>query len=170
MASNHRTGFVDLDVDTLFGATEDVTHRSSRNLHTNYPERVKKYLAEALEQFNRRNILTSMNKLTKRTRRAGTCTPKMQTKYDNIDKEAREIMLKVESNFVKTFRFTTTWSVPLIRASKVTKFWNLRLPMENGRQVAPSVLESVRASTDIADFTSSKEHVVVERNLARINL
>ena len=58
----------------------------------NYPVRVKKYLAEVLEQFNWINILTSMNKLTKHARRAGTWTPRMQTKYRNIDKEEIEIV------------------------------------------------------------------------------
>ena len=69
MASDHRTGIVDLHVDTLFGDVEENTHRSSRNLHTSYPES-KKYLAEELEQFNQRNILTSMNKLKKYARHA----------------------------------------------------------------------------------------------------
>ena len=32
------------------------------------------------------------------------------------------------------------------------------------------ILESVRASAEIKDYTSTREYVMVERNLARINL
>ena len=79
-------------------------------------------------------------------------------------------MLKADSNCVKTFTFKTPWSVPLVRVSNVIKYWTLRLSMENGRKVAPSVLESVRASADIQGYTSTREHIMVERNLARITL
>ena len=85
-----------------------------------------------------------------------TWTTRRQTKYDSIDKEATEIMLISESNCVKTFRFITPWSVPLIKANRGFIYWNLRLSMENGRKVASSVLETARVTADIADFTSSK--------------
>ena len=98
MASNYRTGLVDLNVAQLLGDVGGNLHRSSRNLHTAYPERVTKYLAEVLDQFQQRNIFTSMTKLTKRARQAGTWTPRMQKKYDNIDKETTDIMLKAKSN------------------------------------------------------------------------
>ena len=166
IASNHRTGFVNLNVACLFGDVGDNTHRSSRKLYKAYPERVTKYLVEVLGKFQRRNIFTSMTKLTKRSRQAGTWTPRMQKKYDNIDKEATEIMLKAESNCVPTFTFTTPWSAPLIRSSNEIKYWTLRLSMENGRKVAPLVLESVRASAEIKDYTSTREHAIVERNPA----
>ena len=39
MASDHRIGFVDLNVAKRFGDIEDNTHHSSRKLNTTYPER-----------------------------------------------------------------------------------------------------------------------------------
>ena len=40
----------------------------------------------------------------------------------------------------------------------------------NGRKVSPTVLEKVRLEAGLKDFTTTKEHVIVERNLARTKL
>ena len=40
----------------------------------------------------------------------------------------------------------------------------------NGRKVSPDVLEKVRSEADLKDFTETKEHIIMERNLARIKL
>ena len=64
MASDHRTGFLDLDTETLFGTIEDSTHSSSRILHTKYPKRTKKYREEVLDQFKKNNLFKAMQKLS----------------------------------------------------------------------------------------------------------
>ena len=48
IASNHRTGFVDLQADILFGNMDDPTSVSARKLNTKYPKRVNKYKTEVL--------------------------------------------------------------------------------------------------------------------------
>ena len=100
IAPDHRTGFLDLNVEELFGAVNDPTHGSSRILHTKYPVKVKKYREEVLEQFKSRKLLQSMDKLAKIARQRGIWFKKMQQKYDNIDKEATDIMLTAEKNCV----------------------------------------------------------------------
>mmetsp|Transcript_2376 Transcript_2376/g.5063 ORF Transcript_2376/g.5063 Transcript_2376/m.5063 type:complete len:111 (-) Transcript_2376:226-558(-) len=36
IASDHQTGYLDLDIEELFGKVEDSSHSSSRILHTHY--------------------------------------------------------------------------------------------------------------------------------------
>ena len=114
IASNHRTGFVDFQADLLFGNMDDPTSSSSRKLNTKYPKRVEKYREEVLQKFKDRNLFHAMAKLSKKAKRRGTWTVKMQKKYNEIDNEATKIMLKAEENCVQTYRYHTAWSVPLI--------------------------------------------------------
>ena len=54
-----------------------------------------------------------------------------------------------------------------MKASTTVRYWNLRLSISNGRTVAPSVLETVRKDAGLKDFTVTKEHILMERNLAK---
>ena len=94
----------------------------------------------------------------------------MQVKYENIDKTATEIMLTAEQNCVQKFRYHTSWSLPLMKAGKTVRYWNLRLSMSNGRAVATSVLDTVKREAGLQDFTSTREQILLERNLARKKL
>ena len=51
IASDHKTRFLDLNAEMLFGTLEDTTISSSRLLHTKYPKRNKRYKEEVLEKF-----------------------------------------------------------------------------------------------------------------------
>ena len=95
IASDHRAGFVDLNAEMLFVSLEDITTSSSRLLHTKYPKRTKKYREEVLEKFKNQHLFKSMRKLANQVKRRGRWSAKMQTKYENIDKKATEIMLQV---------------------------------------------------------------------------
>ena len=108
IASDHRTGFVDLDTEELFGEVEDSTHSSSRTLHTKYPKRTKKYREEVLEKFRQEHLFKAMRKLSKFATSRDRWSQKMQTKYEEIDKKATLIMLQAEKNCVQTFRFHTS--------------------------------------------------------------
>ena len=57
-----------------------------------------------------------------------------------------------------------------MQASKSIWYWNLRLTLMNGRKVSPTFLEKARLEAGLKDFTTTKEHIVVERNLSRIKL
>ena len=57
-----------------------------------------------------------------------------------------------------------------MQASKSIRFWNLRLTSINGRKLSSTVLEKARLEARIKDFTTTKEHIIVERNLARLKL
>ena len=170
MASDHRTGFLNIDVKTLFGEIDDPTHASNRLLHTKYFKRTKKYKEEVQAGFEAWKLCSSMAKLTKKAKRREVWTKKMQETYENIDRESTQIMLKAEENCVKNFRFQTPWSIPLMQTSKKIKYWNLKLSKHNGRKVSEAALQEAKQSANIADFTTEIEHVIVKGNLARIQL
>ena len=149
---------------------DDPISSSARKLNTKYPKRVEKYKTEVLQKFIDRKLFHAIEKLSKKAKRRGTWTTKMQKKYNEIDKEATAIMLKAEDNCVQTYRFHTAWSVPLIQSSHTIKYWNLKLSQFLGRKVSPKVLETEREAAHLKDFTTTKEEVIIERNLARIHL
>ena len=122
IASDHRTGFIDLDTEMLFGNIEDSTHSSSRTLHTKYPKRTKTYKEEVLEKFRKDRLFKEMRNLRDLAKRRGRCSKQMQIKYEQIDKKATCIMLQVEKNCVQTFRYHTSWSLPIMQASKVVRY------------------------------------------------
>ena len=111
-----------------------------------------------------------MKNLAKTAARRGRWSAKMQRKYENIDKKATEIMLQAETNCVPKFRYQTSWSLPLMRASKTIRYWNLRLSTINGRKISPAVLATARTEAEIRDYTTTKDQVITERKLARIRL
>ena len=80
MVSDHRTGFLDLETEELFGNVEDPTHSSSRILHTKYPKPTTKYREEVLENFKKDNLYKAMQKLSKPAKSRGRWSQKMQTK------------------------------------------------------------------------------------------
>ena len=127
IASDHRTGFLDVNASMLFGDLEDNTASSSRLLHTKYPKRTKKYREEVLGKFKQQQLFKGMRKLAKLATTRGRWSRKMQVKYENLDKTATEIMLTAEQNCVQKFRYHTSWSLPLMKASTAVRYWNLRL-------------------------------------------
>ena len=56
IASDHRTGFLDVNAPMLFCDLEDNTASSSRLLHTKYPKRTKKYREEVLGKFKQQQL------------------------------------------------------------------------------------------------------------------
>ena len=94
----------------------------------------------------------------------------MHRKFEAIDNKATSIMLKAEKNCVQTFMFHTSWSLPLMQASKSVKYWNLKVSQGKGRKVSPAVLASAMEAAEIIDNTTTYEHIVINRNLARIKL
>ena len=96
IASDYRTGFVDLQTDLLFGNMDDPTSSSSRKLNTKYPKRVERYKKEVLQKFKDRNLFHTMEKLSRKAKTLGIWTKKMQKKYNEINNEATTIMLKAE--------------------------------------------------------------------------
>ena len=104
IASDHRTGFLDVNASMLFGTLDDTTAPSSRLLHTKYPKRTKKYREEVLGKFKEQQLFKGMRKLVKLAQSRGRWSRKMQVKYANIDKTATEIMLTAEQNCVQKFR------------------------------------------------------------------
>ena len=94
----------------------------------------------------------------------------MQQTYDSIDKEATNIMLTVETNCVPISQFHTPWSVPLIKTNRTKKNWNLKLSLTSGPEVSPSALEVIRNSADLKNYISTREHVIIERNLSQVQL
>ena len=170
IASDHRTEFLDLHTEELFGKVEDSTHSSSHIFHTKHPKRTKKYREEVLEKFKKDNLFKAMRKLSKLAKSRGRWSKKIQTKYEEIDKKATCIMLQAEKNCVQTFRFHTSWSLPLMQASKGVRYWNLRVSQEKGRKVSPAVLASAIEAADLTDNTTSYQHIIINRNLVRIKL
>ena len=94
----------------------------------------------------------------------------MQIKYENLDKTATDIMLAAERNCVQKFRYHTSWSLSLMKASKMVRYWNLRLSISNERTVVTSVLETARTDAGLRDFTATKEQILVKKNLAKKKL
>ena len=111
-----------------------------------------------------------METLAKRLKLWGTWTKKIQRIYDNINKEATDIMLTGKKYCVPTFHFHTPWSVPLIKDSRSIKYWNLKLPLTNSRKVSQTVLEEIRDSATLKDYTSTRDHILTKRNLAQIHI
>ena len=52
-------------------------------------------------------MFTAMGKLVKRAKQRGTWTDKIHKKYEAIDKEATQIVLTAEEQYVSKFRYTT---------------------------------------------------------------
>ena len=57
-----------------------------------------------------------------------------------------------------------------MQASKAVKYWNLKVSQGKGRKVSPTVLTSAMEAAEIIDNTTTYEHIVINRNLARIKL
>jgi len=79
-------------------------------------------------------------------------------------------MLKAETSCIQTFQYHTSWSLPLLRASRKIRYWNLRVSLLKGRKVAPTVMDRAPRAVKLRNCTDTFEHVVIERNLARITL
>ena len=79
-------------------------------------------------------------------------------------------MLQAEKIFIQTFRYHTSWSLPLIQASKAIRYWNLKVSLSKGRKIAPTVLDRALKEANIKDCTDTLKHVKIERNLARVKL
>ena len=66
MESDHRTGFVDFDEIELSGEnTEDATHNATRQLSTDYPESIEKYLQHLRTKIKTRKLANAIAKLQK---------------------------------------------------------------------------------------------------------
>ena len=68
IALDHRTGFLDLDIETFFGEVGNPTHSSSHTLHIKYPKQTKKYKEKLLKQFKKERLFQRMKKLVTLTK------------------------------------------------------------------------------------------------------
>ena len=79
-------------------------------------------------------------------------------------------MLETEKSCIQTFRYHTSWSLPLMQASKAIRYFNHKVSLSKKRKVVPVVMDRALQALDLKDYTVTYEHILTERNLARITL
>ena len=91
MESDHRTGFVDFDELELFGEnTEDKTHNASRQLSTDYPDSIDKYLQLLRTKIKTRKLAKAIARL--QAIPAKEWREQHEKRYNRIDDELTGIM------------------------------------------------------------------------------
>mmetsp|Transcript_28020 Transcript_28020/g.43278 ORF Transcript_28020/g.43278 Transcript_28020/m.43278 type:complete len:188 (-) Transcript_28020:107-670(-) len=168
MDSYHRIGFTDFNAILLFGQQDsDTTALSARKLHTKFAKRVEKYREEVLLTFKDRGLFKSMRKLQHRAHRCGRWTTKMQKKYDSIDRQETDFMLKAESNCAADFSNPVPWSVALMRAGTAIRYWNLRISQYSSGKVSASTMQSILTKARMVNYTGTLDQALTELVLAR---
>ena len=90
----------------------------------------------------------------------------MQKKYDALDRQATEIMLKAETNCAATFSHPAPWSVALMRASTAIKYWSLRISQFSGGKTSASTMKAILHTAHMVDVTETEEQARTERTIA----
>ena len=106
LESDHRTSFVNFESRVILGGEiPDLNNTANRKLHTKYIKRTMKYKEEIKAESIRRNLFQALGELHRIFKIDPTT--KLLKKYNALNKEATQIMLKAEDNCVSKFRYTT---------------------------------------------------------------
>ena len=175
ITSDHRALFLDFDAEILFGkGTGTLAISKMRNLDTKYPERTEKYVTDVLEQFQKSGLFTALEKIKKMANSRNEWIPQMEKRYNNLDKEATETMLRCEKECNPSQYGSCEshpWSTQLTVVGHQMRYWNLRiLHMEKGNK-QQEILEQVQAKTKVqTDYKETKEQIQDNHKAARAAL
>ena len=109
--TDHRSYFLDLQIQELFAQTPDeATPIHTRKLKTNIPKRKEKYINDITKKFQNLNLTQAAINLQQEANLQGTWNQDLQRKYDDIDSQATHAMLKSEKKCSPTYPTIRAWS------------------------------------------------------------
>ena len=163
MESDHRTGFVDFDAESLFGKdTDDPTSAYARRLSTDYPEAIEKYLQLLNEKVSKSHIVSAIAKLNKRAQKHGW-TPNRERDYNNIDAQLTDMMLAAEKECVPKISNTSKWSTNLEVATRAIRYWNLRISKYKKQKGNEAILKQELQAGNVTDNTQTEQEATNKR-------
>ena len=116
-----------------------MTH-SSRTLKTHLIQRKTKYLELTLKKFKQQNLLTAAQNLQQAAINQGHWTEELQEKYENIDRQATNIMIKAEQQCAPQFPSLITWSTKLGNQGLLLRYLNRYKRFLYGHNIQPQTL------------------------------
>ena len=175
ITSDHRALFIDFDAEILFGkGTGDLDMSKIRNLDTKYPARTEKYVKDVLDKFQKHNIFSTLEKITKMAQSREEWSPTLMKQYNTLDQTVTAIMLKCEQECNPT-QFGSceshSWSTKLTEVGFIMRYWNLRmLHLEKGN-IPQAILKQVQEKAKVqTDHKETKEQILEFHRAARAEL
>lgn len=86
---------------------------TARLLKFTMPKRRNRYIKKVREKFKSQKVLKAAQELQKEAQAQGAWNTKLQTKYENIDRKATEILFSSEKQCLPKFTTLRTWSATL---------------------------------------------------------
>jgi len=122
--SDHRHGFVDLDLKWLLGGNPPtMSIAANRVLKTSSPRHMKKY-CEVLEKIiDNNNLVEKHDNLFDEIKSAGIITAEQSDELNKLDKQLTKAKLEAERQCSKLSR--TPWSPAIVSARRTVRFWTL---------------------------------------------
>ena len=79
-------------------------------------------------------------------------------------------MLKTEGAYMRTYRYTTLWSVELVKTSRAVKYWNLHITQLREGQVTEKVLLATKHPARLQDVTGTMKHSLTKQIVVKKKL
>ena len=117
MESDHRTGFLNFNELELFGEnTEDLTHNATRQLSTDYPDSIDKYLQLLRTKIKAHKLEKAIAKLQAIPNRGWR--EQHETRYNRIDNKLTGITKWAEKQCVPKSTHPSLWSTKMEAATR----------------------------------------------------
>lgn len=140
----------------------DPTHAYARQLSTDYPEAIEKYLQLLNEKVIKSHIVSAIKKLNIRVKKHGW-TINRERDYNNIDAQLADIMLAAEIECVPTTTNTSRWSTKLEEATPVIRYWNLPLSKYKKQKENETILQRELQARNVTDNTQTAQEATNKR-------
>lgn len=150
--SDHRSCFVDIDSNMLFGNfTADMVPPCRRQLQLFDPRIVEQYNLVLQKQLTYHKVHEKV-KIFQDKIEGGTWSPQDQAEYEKVDKLITESMLFAEKKSCKKYTSTFTWSPALIQSVQAERFWKLHLKWNNGVSVHTATLSHTMVAAGLQNI------------------
>ena len=163
VSSDHRAGFIDFNTTKLFhNGITNITHPSIRKLRLHTPNRVEKYLQAMCYLFDTRQLLPAVTELEEIAREQGW-SKELEQKYNNIDREMTNIMIRAEKDCAPSQNTKNPWSTQLKEKGLIYRYWNLRLRQLDDLPVSQVQITSLRHFLNLQDITTEQTQVIIQK-------
>ena len=165
MESDHRTVFVDFDKLELLGEnTQDLTHNTTRQLSTDYPESIDNYLIILKTKIKSCNLSKAIHRLKHISARGWN--EQHEKRYNKIDEHLTQLMLLAEKKFVPNTTHPSMWSTKLEEATRGIQYWNMRILGHKKNKINQELLNIEQVAGNVTDDTTTLKEAQDQRNKA----
>jgi hypothetical protein len=173
-ASDHRTFFMDLNVESYFGHETDVMPtKQLRQLQLDGPRIADEYSKQLHKLFSTHNVYRRVTKISERSN-SQEWSILDEDDYEKIDRDITISMLSAARKCGTNNQKQTPWSPALGMATQAIRYWDVRIKRQGNRNPADLVLKLYLMKSDVDkeahDCTLPVQECIRQLNLSQQNL